>query len=69
MLVMVEPGLRSINIASQIAKLAKDIGVTNIQVVLNKIRNPEDSKLVRQQLDHLGLPVIGELPQSKQSPL
>ena len=62
MLVMVEPGLRSINIASQIAKLAKDIGVTNIQVVLNKIRNPEDSKLVRQQLDHLDLPVIGELP-------
>lgn len=62
MLVMVEPGMRSIKIASQIAKLAQDIGVSNIQVVLNKVRNRKDSQAVRDQLGSIGLPVIGELP-------
>ncbi|MHA1712463.1 MAG: nucleotide-binding protein [Candidatus Ranarchaeia archaeon] len=62
MLIMIEPGIRSIQIASQITKLARDIGITNIQAVLNRIRSADDVRRIKEKLVGVNIPVIGELP-------
>lgn len=59
MLVVVEPGRRSVQTAEAIEKLAADIGVTNIYLVVNKV-TPADSAFC----DELGqkFRVLGCLP-------
>jgi CO dehydrogenase maturation factor len=53
LLVLVEPGRRSIETASQIRKLAGDIGVNKLSFVGNKIRSEEDrSFLLRHMADY-----------------
>jgi len=42
LIVVVEPGRRSIDTAERIKKLASEIGLGNIKVVGNKIRNDKD---------------------------
>ena len=42
MIIVVEPGKGSIETAYRIRELAKDIGLENIAVVANKIRNEQD---------------------------
>ena len=42
MIIVVEPGKASIETASRIRALAKDIGLENIAVVANKVRNEQD---------------------------
>jgi CO dehydrogenase maturation factor len=60
MLVVVEPGQRSIQTALTIRQYAADIGLTDIGVVVNKVRSEEDLPAIRA---HLGdLPVLGWLP-------
>ena len=46
LIVVVEPGRRSIETASTINKLAKDLGLTNIAVVGNKIRSQSDKEFL-----------------------
>lgn len=56
-IIVVEPGRRSIETAGTIVKLAKDLGVENISVVGNKIRNEDDKKFIQSSLpdaDFLG---------------
>lgn len=56
MLVVVEPTSRSLATASQIAKLAGDLGLSRVYMVGNKVRNDDDRKFV---VDHAGrLPVL-----------
>jgi len=50
LIVVVEPGRRSIETAYQIKRLASDLGIKNIAVVGNKIRNKEDEKFIRENL-------------------
>lgn len=50
LLVVVEPGRRSIDTAGQIRKLASEIGLTSIAVVGNKIRNSKDEAFLRKHL-------------------
>jgi len=50
MIIVVEPGARSINAAKMIRKLAADIGLTRIAVVANKVRGPEDEAALRAAL-------------------
>ena len=42
LVIVVEPGQRSVDSAYRVTRLAKDIGLGNIAVVGNKIRSPED---------------------------
>jgi CO dehydrogenase maturation factor len=42
MIIVVEPGKGSIETAYRIRELARDIGLTNIAVVANKIRSEQD---------------------------
>ncbi|WP_029159510.1 AAA family ATPase [Clostridium scatologenes] len=44
--VVVEPGIRSIQTYHHVKKLAKDIGIDKVFVVANKIKNVEDEKYV-----------------------
>jgi CO dehydrogenase maturation factor len=60
MVVVVEPTRRSLGTASQIKKLANDIGLTRLYLVGNKIRNDEETKFLEAETP--GLPVLGFLP-------
>jgi len=50
LIVVVEPGRRSIDTAERIRKLASEIGISNIKVVGNKIRNDKDEEFLKKHL-------------------
>jgi len=60
MLVVVEPGQRSIETAKNIQKLAREIGIKKIAVVGCKIRNEKEADLIRKSLGQI--PFLGYLP-------
>ena len=62
MIVVAEPGKRSLGTARQIAKLARDIGVERLYLVGNKMRNEADLAFLHENSP--GLPVLGALPAS-----
>ncbi|MBN2965418.1 AAA family ATPase [Sulfurospirillum sp. T05] len=50
LIVVVEPGRRSIQTAHQIKGLAKDIGIERVFLVASKLQNPEDLAFLEAQL-------------------
>jgi len=60
LMVVVEPGRRSIDTADHIRKLAGEIGLTQIAVVGNKIRSDKDEAFLRKHLNDFEF--IGFLP-------
>jgi CO dehydrogenase maturation factor len=60
MLVVVEPGARSVQTALTIRRYAGDIGIQHLAAVLNKCRATSELQAVREQLGDL--PVVGSLP-------
>ena len=50
LIIVVEPGRRSIETAQTINQLAKDIGVENISIVGNKIRSDNDKEFIKSVL-------------------
>jgi CO dehydrogenase maturation factor len=46
LVVVVEPGRRSIETAQRIAKLAKEIGLNNIAIVANKVRSQPEKEFI-----------------------
>jgi len=65
MFAIVEPGMRSIQTAKRIRKLAQDMGVSDFWVVGNKVRHERDKAFIQDNLD--GLPVAGFLPYTDQA--
>lgn len=63
MLVVVEPGRRSVQTADSIRKLAAEIGVTNIFLVVNKVTGADDAFCTELGKTH---DVIGCLPFSEE---
>ncbi|MDI6873740.1 ATP-binding protein [Candidatus Solincola sp.] len=59
MIVVIEPGMRSLQTASSIRKLARDLKVRRVFVVLNKVQSPEEEELVRSRL--AGMPFLGSI--------
>ena len=59
-LVVIEPGMRSIETALDIKKMAEDIGVKKVYGILNKVRNQEEVKLVKERLTEIE--ILAELP-------
>jgi len=55
MIIVVEPGLRSIQTARRIKTLAEQIGIKNIVAIANKIRSPEDQQFILNYLDKIKL--------------
>ena len=60
LIVVVEPGRRSIETAYRINKLAQDIGLQNIAVVGNKIRSKSDKEFITSSLP--GFEFLGFIP-------
>jgi CO dehydrogenase maturation factor len=58
-IVVVEPGLRSIQTARDVIRLGQDLGVTKVFGVLNKVL-PEQEERLKQELNWL--PLLGILP-------
>ncbi|MGA3085576.1 MAG: hypothetical protein ABSE95_12410 [Thermodesulfobacteriota bacterium] len=64
LIVVVEPGQRSIETAHHIQALAQDIGLKNIALVGNKIRGDQDKTFLQKQLP--GFTFLGFLPYDNQ---
>jgi CO dehydrogenase maturation factor len=57
MIVVVEPGQRSVQTAHHVARLASDLGITRVFVVGNKVRSEMDRQFIQAQA--APLPVLG----------
>ncbi|MDF2956662.1 MAG: CO dehydrogenase nickel-insertion accessory protein CooC1 [Candidatus Alkanophagales archaeon MCA70_species_1] len=63
MLAVVEPGMRSVETAKRIKKLAADIGVNDIAAIINKASDEAVVETLRSKLEQeLRIPVIGVIP-------
>lgn len=60
LIVVVEPGRRSIETAENIKRLASEIFLKNIAIVGNKIRSPKDEEFLRTHLN--GFEFLGFMP-------
>lgn len=60
MLVVVEPGQRSIDCAHRVRRMAGEIGLTRVFAVANKIVSPADEAFIRERLD--GVELLGAIP-------
>jgi CO dehydrogenase maturation factor len=60
MLIVVEPTRRSLGTASQIKKLANDIGLTHCWLVGNKVRNEDEKHFLENETPRL--PLLGFMP-------
>ena len=60
LIIVVEPGRRSIETARRIRELAEDIGVNNIAVVGNKIHNQSDREFITSSLPDMAF--LGFIP-------
>ena len=57
-IVVIEPGARSVQTYKNVKRLAKDLGVGQVKVVANKVRNQEDEEFVKSRIpeeDLLGM--------------
>jgi len=63
LIVVIEPGGRSIQTAHQVRALAADIGIRDVVAVSNKVRDAEDADFVRAALGDI--PLLGTLPLSE----
>lgn len=59
-IVVVEPGRRSIETARRIRGLARDIGISHVPIVGNRVRNEREQELIQAELGDF--PILGFLP-------
>lgn len=64
LVIVVEPGRRSIETAAKVKKLTQDIGLHKVVAVGSKVRNEREERFLRESLD--GIPLIGILPFSEE---
>lgn len=57
---VVEPGMRSVQTAQRIVRLARDIGIERTFVVANKVQDPQQQSTLQQALG--GQAILGVLP-------
>ncbi|SCG86504.1 ATP-binding protein [Methanobacterium congolense] len=62
MIIVVEPGLKSLETAERIKRLGGDIGINNMTCVINKASNKDEEDFVVQKLKEMDLEVIGSIP-------
>jgi len=64
LLIVVEPGRRSLETAAKVRGLTEDIGLNRLAAVGSKVRNREQEEFLRANLD--GIPLIGSIPFSEE---
>jgi CO dehydrogenase maturation factor len=63
LIIVVEPGLRSIQTAWTVRKMSGDLGIKTLFIVVNKLKTGDEEKLIK---DNLGdFSIIGKLPFSE----
>ena len=62
MLAVVEPYYKSLETGRRMAVLARDLGLEDVALVANKIRDERDLEAVRQFADRHGLELSGVIP-------
>jgi CO dehydrogenase maturation factor len=60
LIVVVEPGRRSVETAEHVKQLAKDLGLTKVAIVGNKVRTDKDKEFLHKFLPDL--PILGFMP-------
>ncbi len=63
MIVVVEPGQRSIDCARRVFRMAEEIGLTDLRIVANKVVTAADEAFIRQALPEVKL--LGVIPYSE----
>jgi CO dehydrogenase maturation factor len=61
-LAVLEPYFRSMETVRRIAGLAGELGVADVQVVVNKVRTPDDRAAIAGFCETHGLRVVAEIP-------
>jgi len=64
LVIVVNPGARSRVAAERIRKLGRDIGIKNILVLGNRVKNSEDEELIRESL--ADFEILGFLPEHEE---
>ncbi len=62
LVVVIEPGMRSIQTAYAVRKMSMELGIKALYIVVNKVRSEEEEKNIKQNLKDFK--IIGELPYS-----
>lgn len=66
LLIILEPGLRSIKVAEQIKHLGEELGIKQFAAVLNKVQDSErDATIIGEKLSKLSIPILGIIPFNK----
>jgi CO dehydrogenase maturation factor len=63
MIVVIEPGQRSIDSALRVAEMSAEVGIRTVAAVPNKVRSPDDEQFIRQGIP--AMPIIGSIPYSE----
>jgi len=64
MIVVVEPGQRSVDCAHKIIRMCREIGLHHIHLVANKVQTPDDEDFLRDAFP--GFPWLGFIPYSEE---
>jgi len=64
MLVVVEPGTRSLDAAAEIQRLTKELGIKRIYAVANKVSSKEEKKVISERLEIMGLELLVMIPRN-----
>ncbi|MEW6111583.1 MAG: carbon monoxide dehydrogenase accessory protein CooC [Thermodesulfobacteriota bacterium] len=64
LIIVVEPGRRSIETAAKVKQLTQDIGLHKVVAVASKVRNEKEEAFLQANMD--GIPLIGVLPFSEE---
>jgi CO dehydrogenase maturation factor len=62
LVVVAEPGRRSLDILGKIKTLAADIGVGKVYAVGNKVATHEDEEMIRERVEKENIPLLGIVP-------
>ncbi len=62
LIVVVEPGMRSLDIMARIKTLAEDIDIGRVFAIGNKVVSQEDEDMIRKRVDGENIPLLGLVP-------
>jgi len=62
LLVVVEPYYKSIYTGEKVVTLARELGISTIVAIANKVRNEDDRSAIHNACGRWGIEVIGEVP-------
>lgn len=63
---VVEPYYRSLEAASRFAEMARELGISNVEAIANKVRNAEEEQAITDYCKKIGLPVAAIIPFDEQ---